>query len=87
MNGWRLTVLLVVATFLSALQIVLHQHEARKTFVALQGLERDRDSLNEEWGRLQLEQSTWATDARVEEAARTRLDMLEPDASAMVLVQ
>lgn len=87
MNGWRLTALLVLATFLSALQIVLHQHEARRTFVALQGLERDRDSLNEEWGRLQLEQSTWATDARVEEAARTRLDMLEPDASAMVLVQ
>lgn len=87
MSGWRLTVLLILATFLSALQIVLHQHEARKTFVALQGLERDRDSLNEEWGRLQLEQSTWATDARVEEAARTRLDMLEPDASAMVLVQ
>lgn len=87
MNGWRVTALLVLVLFLSALQIVLHQHEARKTFVALQGLDRDRDQLNEEWGRLQLEQSTWATDARVEEAARTRLGMLEPDPAARVLVQ
>lgn len=86
MNGWRLTAALVLALFVTALQVVLHQHEARKTFVAVQALERERDQLDEEWGRLQLEQSTWATDARVEEAARTRLDMLEPDASALVLV-
>lgn len=86
MNGWRLTAALVLVLFVTALQVVLYQHEARRTFVAVQALERERDLLDEEWGRLQLEQSTWATDARVEEAARTRLDMLEPEASAMVLV-
>lgn len=86
MSGWRLTAALVLALFLTALQIVLNQHEARTTFVAVQALERERDQLDEEWGRLQLEQSTWATDARVEETARTRLHMLEPDPTAMVLV-
>ncbi|OGT84554.1 MAG: cell division protein FtsL [Gammaproteobacteria bacterium RIFCSPLOWO2_02_FULL_61_13] len=87
MTIWQLTVALVVAIFLSALQVVLHQHQARKIFVEVQALERERDRLNEEWGRLQLEQSTWATDARVEEVARARLHMLEPEGSAVVLVR
>ena len=87
MTIWQLTVALVVAIFLSALQVVLHQHQARKIFVEVQALERERDRMNEEWGRLQLEQSTWATDARVEEVARTRLHMLEPEGSAVVLVR
>jgi len=87
MTRWQLTAVLMTVIFFSAIQVVLHQHEARKVFVEVQGLERERDRLNEEWGRLQLEQSTWATDARVEEVARTRLHMLEPEASAVVLVQ
>jgi cell division protein FtsL len=82
-----MTVALALAIFVSALLVVLHQHEARRTFVAVQELERERDRLSEEWGRLQLEQSTWATDARVEDAARTRLGMREPDPDKLVLVQ
>jgi cell division protein FtsL len=84
---WQLAAVLMSSIFLSAIQVVLHQHQARKIFVEVQGLERERDRLNEEWGRLQLEQSTWATDARVEEVARMRLHMLEPEGSAVVLVR
>ncbi len=87
MTRWQLTVALVVTIFLSALQVVLQQHQARKIFVEFQALERERDRLNEEWGRLQLEQSTWATDARVEEVARTQLRMLDPDAATVVLAR
>ena len=87
MTRWQLTAVLAVTIFFSALQVVLHQHQARKIFIEVQALERERDRLNEEWGRLQLEQSTWATDARVEEVARTRLHMLEPKGSAVVLVR
>ena len=87
MTHWQVTAALVVMIFLSALQVVLQQHQARKAFVEVQALEREGDHLNEEWGRLQLEQSTWATDVRVEEIARTRLHMLEPDAAAVVLVR
>ena len=87
MTHWQVTAALVVTIFFSAIQVVLHQHQARKVFVEVQALERERDRLNEEWGRLQLEQSTWATDARVEEIARTRLQMLEPEGSAVVLVR
>ena len=87
MTRWQVSAALVLAIFISAIRVVLHQHQARRVFVDVQALERERDRLNEEWGRLQLEQSTWATDARVEEIARTRLHMLEPVGSAVVLVR
>lgn len=64
--------------FISALQIILAQHEARKLFVEIQSLEKTRNTLNEEWGRLQLEQSAWATDDRIESEAKTNLAMKVP---------
>ena len=78
---------LAVAILASAIAIVVARHENRKLFVQLQALERQRDALNEEWGRLQLEQATWATHGRVEDIARTRLQMIVPDQDAVVLVR
>lgn len=80
----KLPVLLAGAVFLSAVAVVVTQHEARRTFVQVQELEAARDELNEEWGRLQLEQSTWATDDRIEQIARTGLHMREADAAVLV---
>ena len=77
---------LYVVIFLSALQVVIARHEARSLFVELQALERTRDELNEEWGRLQLEQSTWATNDRIESFARTKLAMKMPERSSVVLL-
>ena len=83
---WVATGLLAAVVFCSAIQVVYTQHESRKLFVELQELEKKRDQLNEEWGRLQLEQSTWATDDRVEEVARTKLGMHDPDMNSLVLI-
>ncbi|MCP4041352.1 MAG: cell division protein FtsL [Gammaproteobacteria bacterium] len=76
-----------LVTFLTALAVVLAKHESRKMFVELQGLERSRDELNVEWGRLQLEQGTWATHSRIESVARSKLGMEIPRADAIVLVK
>lgn len=75
-----------MAIFLSALQVVIARHETRRLFVELQTLERTRDGLNEEWGRLQLEQSTWAINDRVEMFARTNLGMKMPERNSVVLL-
>ena len=75
-----------IAIFLSALQVVIARHETRRLFVELQTLERTRDGLNEEWGRLQLEQSTWAINDRIEMFARTNLGMKMPEQNAVVLL-
>ncbi len=69
---------LITAIFISGLQVVISRHEARKLFIEIQALEQTRDELNEEWTRLLLEQSTWATDMRIEEMARTELAMHPP---------
>ncbi len=80
------TLILLFAVIVSAVDVVLAQHKARKYFVEIQELEHQQDQLNEEWGKLQLEQSTWATDDRVEKLARTNLEMTEPDANSIVLI-
>lgn len=75
-----------IVIFLSALQVVIARHETRRLFVELQTLERTRDQLNEEWGKLQLEQSTWAINDRIETFARTKLSMKMPERSSVVLL-
>ena len=70
--------LLLTGLFVSAMETVVARHQARKLFVEIQALEKIRDELNEEWSRLLLEQSTWATDVRIETIAKSRLDMVAP---------
>ena len=81
-----LLILLGAAVFLSAIEVVIARHETRKLFVEIQAQEKQRDNLNEEWGRLQLEQSTWATDARIESVSKTELHMIEPETRAVMLI-
>lgn len=80
------TLVLAATVFISAVQVVVAQHHARRIFSELQKLEMTRDELNEEWGRLQLEQSTWATDDRIEMEARSRLNMVDPETNTIVLL-
>lgn len=79
--------LLVLAVLVSALGVIYAKHENRKRFVQLQGLERARDAMEVEWGQLQLEQGTWATNSRVERVARKRLGMVMPDAESVVIIR
>ena len=81
-----LLILLGAAVFFSAIKVVIARHETRKLFVEIQAQEKQRDNLNEEWGRLQLEQSTWATDARIESVSKTELHMIEPETRSVYLI-
>ena len=78
---------LVVAVMISAVGVVLSKHHSRKLFVELQALETKRDELSVEWGRLQLEQSTWATHGRIEKLARERLQMGIPTPGSAIIIQ
>lgn len=69
---------LVAAVVGSAVAAVDARHQARQLFIELQGLNRDRDELNIEWRQLQIERSTWAAHARVEQLARDKLSMGVP---------
>jgi cell division protein FtsL len=50
-------------------------------------LERARDELNIDFGRLQLEQATWAESNRIDQVARSRLGMKFPEAADIVVVR
>ena len=76
-----------LAVFASGIGCVYAKHQARKRFVELRELEKERDRLEIEWGQLRLEQSTWATHARVENLAREQLDMVAPDAAEIAVVR
>ncbi|NOQ93932.1 MAG: cell division protein FtsL [Methylophaga sp.] len=80
-------VLLVSLVIASSMAVIYSKHIGRSEFVALQKLEYKRDQMNEEWGRLLLEQSTWANPGRVDQQARLRLQMTVPSSDATVLIQ
>jgi cell division protein FtsL len=74
--------LLLAALWLSVLgssvQMIYARHKAREVFVRLEQLNAERDSLDIEWGRLQLEQSYWSSHAFVERVANSKLQMSLP---------
>lgn len=72
---------------LSALALVYTKHESRKLFVELEGLTQERDELNIEWGQLQIEQSTWATHARIERVATDDLSLVRPDTTEIYVIE
>ena len=72
---------------LSALALVYTKHESRKLFVELETLTHERDELNIEWGQLQIEQSTWATHARIERLATDDLSLVRPDTTEIYVIE
>jgi cell division protein FtsL len=72
---------------LSAMALVYTKHESRRLFVELESLTDERDRLNIEWGQLQIEQSTWATHARIEKVATDDLSLVRPDSSEIFIIE
>ena len=87
MNRYVLLAVLVVANVATALLIVRDCHEHRLAFVAINKLDKARDELNIEFGRLQLEQATWAESNRVDQVARARLGMVFPRTEDIVVLR
>jgi len=84
-NGKKQPVLIVLALAIvcvvTAMTLVYTKHESRKA------LTDQRDALNIEWGQLQIEQSTWATHARIEQVATEDLELLRPEATEIFVIE
>lgn len=89
MNPARLWIVgvLTAAVVLSAIGVVYSKYLSRRDFVVLQELQAEKERLGVEWGRLQLEESTLATDSQVEQRARDRLQMHLPDMNEVVVIR
>ena len=77
---------LLLAVIASAVAVVRTHHVRRSLFVELDEVDAQRDRLQVEWGRLQIEQSTWAASDRIERFAAEKLDLHLSRAGATVLV-
>ncbi len=69
---------LLLAVIASAIAVVWARQENRMLFMQLTRLQNQRDHLNVEFGRLELEQATWADPVRIEALARHKLGMVSP---------
>jgi cell division protein FtsL len=79
--------ILWLAVLGSAVQVIYARHKARDLFVHLEKLNAERDSLEMEWGRLQLEQSYWSSHAFVERVANAKLQMNLPQTRDVRIVR
>jgi cell division protein FtsL len=79
--------LLAAGVTASGVWVTGAKHRARQLFVELEKLNREQDRLQIDWGRLQIEQSTWATHPRIESLARERLRLTTPADGELVVVR
>jgi cell division protein FtsL len=84
---FALVLVFAIVCVTSAMALVYTKHESRRLFVELESLTEERDELNIEWGQLQIEQSTWATHARIEQVATDDLELMRPEATEIFVIE
>lgn len=77
---------LLLAVIATGIAVVWARHQDRLAFVALSNLQSRRDALNVQFGRLELEQATWASPQRIEAIARGQLGMISPPATSVEMI-
>ncbi|WP_108126023.1 cell division protein FtsL [Saccharospirillum mangrovi] len=73
-----LTLVLLVLVLVSAFSVVGVTYQSRVRYAQLESMRQQGQSLEEQWGRLLLEESAFSSPARVERLAREQLKMTEP---------
>ena len=85
--GAVIVLILLAAVVTSAIGVVYARQRDRLLFAELTRLTHEQDDLNTEFGRLELEQATWAEPNRIEQIARGQLGMVNPGAADTVVVK
>lgn len=80
----RLNLILLMIAVVCALGTVSANHRARQLTTEYEREQTRMRELDVEWGQLQLEQSTWANHARIEQIARDKLGMRVPPPNLVV---
>ncbi|HEX7249847.1 MAG TPA: cell division protein FtsL [Burkholderiales bacterium] len=75
----KLNLLLLAVLVACAIGLVTSQHRGRKLFSQVEREQNRARELDIEYGRLQLEASTWGLHQRVEKIATGQLGMRTPD--------
>jgi cell division protein FtsL len=71
----KINLVLVAVLVGCALSLVNAQYRARHLFIDLENMQQQARQLDIDWAQLQLDQSTLGKNARIEQIARTDLNM------------
>lgn len=77
---------LIGLLILSAFAVVYLKDLNRRTYIQYQDMAHANQQAQVDWGKLLLEQSTWAAQANVQQVASERLHMYAPNAKDIVLL-
>ena len=83
----RLNLILLLLAVACGIGTVASNHRARKVFSEIEREQTHMRDLEVEGGQLQLEQSTWASHARVESIARNKLHMKAPLPAQVISIE
>ena len=78
--------LMLAAVIGSGISVVYARQEHRQAHVQLTRLVHERDEINIEFSRMQLEQATWAETNRIEQVAIERIGMAFPLPEQLVVI-
>jgi len=84
-GGWLPVLWLLLV--LSALSVIYVSHLCRQLYNELAKLEQEANALQVEWGRYLLEQSSWASLSRVEQLAKSEMQMRVPKPGEVIVVR
>ena len=86
-NKWyRRAFILFLLLFLSGLGEVYLEHQKRILFIEYQGLIKERDTLKTEWKRIQIELSQLSSGLRLEDIARSKVNMSIPNPNTINII-
>lgn len=80
-------VVLLLLVVMSAIAVIYSSYKSRQLFSDVQQAHKRSIQMKEEWGRLLLEQSTWASPARIEQIAIKKLKMKAPESSDIKVIK
>lgn len=80
------TLFLAIIVMLTGLAVVYVADLNRRVFIELQEAQSYQNQLRSDWGKLLLEQSTWANQARLQNLASEHLAMVAPASNEIVMI-
>jgi cell division protein FtsL len=79
--------LLMLSVIATAVAVVEVKYLTRTEFGVLQQVRAERDGIDVEWGRLQIEEAALTSHTRIEDNARRKLDMYLPEGGEVRVVE
>lgn len=80
-------VLLLTVFLGSAIAVIYSKYHTRELFIEIQSLNKQLDYFEVQWGQMQLELMTLDDHNRIEQEARKRLSLIDPEKEKIIYIK